>query len=165
MNIRLENNCPKQNENILDYFRRNVENNSYPRGCYGNKNGQKQKKLDRNDLNQFSRPSKQLNSSSPTKSNIFFHFQPCKQPRGNTAKTIQFSEKKTETILSKELDERKYTKQSCDWWSNSTHEQWKSADREEGRMNPRWNRSMKIYERYVWGGRGHRDAKENDKIH
>ena len=49
MNSRLENICSNnRNGNILEYSRRNVADNLSPRVCYGNQNGQKRAKLDRN---------------------------------------------------------------------------------------------------------------------
>ena len=60
MNSRLKNNyLLNRNENIVEITRRNGVNNSSPQDYYGNLNGQKRTKLDRNEINQFSRLSKQ----------------------------------------------------------------------------------------------------------
>ena len=73
MSSRLENTVRiNRNKNLLECSRRNVAKQSSLIGCYGNQNGQKRAKLDRNETNQLSRPSKQLSSSSQRKQLIFF---------------------------------------------------------------------------------------------
>ena len=65
MNRRLENNfLLNRNENVLEYSRTKEAQNLSLHGCYSNQNGQKQTKLDRNDINQFPRLPKQLKSNA-----------------------------------------------------------------------------------------------------
>ena len=42
-----------RNEHVLEYSRRNVAKQSSLSGCYGNQNGQKRTKLDRNEIKTF----------------------------------------------------------------------------------------------------------------
>ena len=85
-----------RNESVLRHSRRNVAKQSSLSGCYGNQNGQKRTKLDRNEKKQLPRPSKKLNSSSQRKQIIFFSFQPSKRSFQETAKTIQQSVNETQ---------------------------------------------------------------------
>ena len=66
-----------RNEIVVEYFRNKVANKSSPRVCYGNQNGQKRTQvIPIEKKNHFSRPSKQLNSSSQLNTNYFTQFQP-----------------------------------------------------------------------------------------
>ena len=78
-----------RNEDVLEQSRRNVAKQSSLSGCYGNQNNQKRTKLDRNERNQLSRPSEELNSSFQEKPITFLSLQLSKQSYPKTAKKIQ----------------------------------------------------------------------------
>ena len=114
MNSRLENICSlNRNENVLEYSTRNVAIRSSNRGCYGNHCSQKRAKPNRNEINQLSRSSKQLNSSSQTKRISFSSFQPSTQ----SSKKLQKQHKSQWKKIQKQIHGRRCQKET----STTTH--------------------------------------------
>ena len=143
MSSRLENTEQlNRKECFLECSRRNVAKQSSLSGCYGNQNGQKRAKLNRNDTNQLSRPSKQLNSSSQRKQITFSSFQPNKQSCHKAADSQKkFSESKSEKKTDSRKENAEKFNRSYDWWSD-TPQEWRNEEREESILDPKWNRSF-----------------------
>ena len=118
-----------RNQNILEYSRRKVANKSSTPGCYGNLNGQKQAKPDRHEIKKFSRPPKQLNSSSQRERITFYSLQPSKQSSKKSAKSVQNSakQKNPKTDSRKEMSQRNFNLLD-DCWSD-TPQEWRRGKR------------------------------------